>query len=142
MFGSMARRQRFGYGPLVWKGHRCATDETLRARAMFWICSVVTKRSINSEPCGPRTQRLVQFPAKANLASVLHQLEQERARLSSQLGRLNSALSALNGRGNVRTGRTVSAADRARIAAAQRARWAKVKGRKVVSITARKRTMS
>ena len=33
----------------------------------------------------------------------------------------------------------MSAAGRARIAAAQRARWAKVKGQKVVSIDARKR---
>jgi hypothetical protein len=36
----------------------------------------------------------------------------------------------------------MSATGRARIAAAQRARWAKVKGPKVVSITAAKRTMS
>jgi hypothetical protein len=71
-----------------------------------------------------------------NLTSILHQLEQERKRLAFQLASLNNALSAMNG-----TGRTISAAGRARIAAAQRARWAKVKG-KVVSITARKRTMS
>ncbi len=79
----------------------------------------------------------------ANLTSVLNQLEQERARLASQLERLNTALSALNGtsKNGVRTG-TMSAVGRARIAAAQRARWAKVKGQKVVSITARKRTMS
>jgi len=36
----------------------------------------------------------------------------------------------------------MSAAGRARVAAAQRARWAKVKGRKVVSINSRKRAMS
>jgi hypothetical protein len=36
----------------------------------------------------------------------------------------------------------MSASGRARIAAAQRARWAKAKGQKVVSITTRKRTMS
>jgi len=78
-----------------------------------------------------------------NLTSVLNQLEQERSRLASQLESLNNALSALNGTGRKRTGRTISAAGRARIAAAQRARWAKVKGRKVVSITARSgRTMS
>jgi hypothetical protein len=78
----------------------------------------------------------------ANLTSVLNQLEQERIQLVSQLERLNSALIALNGTGNTRTGRTISAAGRARIAAAQRARWAKVKGRKVLSITAHKRRMS
>ncbi len=77
----------------------------------------------------------------ANLASVLKQLQQEHSRLRSQLESLNNAISALNGVGNKRTGRTVSAAGRARIAAAQRARWAKVKRQKVVSIAARKRTM-
>jgi len=77
----------------------------------------------------------------ANLTSVLNQLQQERNRISAQLERLNDAVSALNGISNSGTGRrTVSASGRARIAAAQRARWAKVKG-KVVSITAR-RTMS
>src|SRR6266404_7040741 len=77
----------------------------------------------------------------ANLTSVLNQLQQERNRLSAQLERLNKAVSALNGISNSRTSRrTISASGRARIAAAQRARWAKVKG-KVVSITTR-RTMS
>jgi len=78
-----------------------------------------------------------------NLTSVLNQLEQERASLTSQLEQLVTALSALNGttKNGIRRG-TMSAAGRARIAAAQRARWAKVKGPKVVSITARKRTMS
>ena len=76
----------------------------------------------------------------SNLTSALSQLEQERTRLASQLANLNAALIALNGSGSSRRG-TMSAAGRARIAAAQRARWAKVKGRKVVSITA-KRKMS
>ena len=82
------------------------------------------------------------IPVMTNLTSVVNQLEQERTRLASQLERLNNAITALNGTGNNRTGRTLSAAGRARIAAAQRARWAKAKGKKVVSITARKRTMS
>ena len=82
------------------------------------------------------------MPRMANLTSVLSQLKQERTRLAAQLERLNNALSALNGVGSNRTRRTISAAGRAKIAAAQHARWAKVKGRKVVSITARKRTMS
>ena len=77
----------------------------------------------------------------ANLTSVLNQLEQERSRLASQVESLNSALSALNGKGSSRRGR-MSAAGRARIAAAQRARWAKVKGKKVVSIAAHERRMS
>jgi hypothetical protein len=74
----------------------------------------------------------------SNLVSVLNQLEQERTRLASQLENLNNALAALNVNGASRTGK-MSAAGRARIAAAQRARWAKAKGRKVVSITTRKR---
>jgi uncharacterized protein YlxW (UPF0749 family) len=73
----------------------------------------------------------------ANLTSVLNQLQKERTRLTVQLERLKTAISALNGT----SGNRMSAAGRARIAAAQRARWAKVKG-KVVSITVRKRTMS
>jgi len=76
-----------------------------------------------------------------NLKSLLNQLEWERRLLSSQLERLNAALSALESRG--RSGRRISAAGRARIAAAQRARWAKTKGRKIVPITSqRKRKMS
>jgi predicted RNA-binding protein with PIN domain len=74
----------------------------------------------------------------ANLTSVLKYLQQERNRLGSQLERLNHALSVLIGTSNHRARRTISAAGRARIAAAQRARWAKSKGHKVVSILARK----
>jgi hypothetical protein len=78
----------------------------------------------------------------ANLTAVLKQLEVERNRLTVQVEQVNQALSALDGKGNNGIGRTISAAGRARIAAAQRARWAKVKG-KVVLITARKgRSMS
>ena len=77
----------------------------------------------------------------SNLTSVLHQLEQERIRLKSKLEGLTNALSALNGTESFRSG-SISAAGRDRIATAQRARWAKVKGQKVVSIATRKRTMS
>jgi hypothetical protein len=80
------------------------------------------------------------MPAMNNLASVLNQLEQERTRLASQLERLNKAVSALNGTSSNRTRkRTMSAAGRAKIAAAQRARWAKAKGEKVVSIASRRK---
>ena len=78
-----------------------------------------------------------------NLTSLVNQLQKERSRLTAQLERLTSAISALSGVNNTRRGRAISVAGRARIAAAQRARWAKVKGQKVVPITARKtRTMS
>jgi peptidoglycan hydrolase CwlO-like protein len=73
------------------------------------------------------------MPAMNNLASVLNQLEQERNLLASQLERLNNAISALNPKGSSRRGR---------VSAAGRARWAKVKGQKVVSIGAHKRKMS
>jgi len=77
--------------------------------------------------------------AMPNLTSVLNQLQHERIRLASQLERLTNALSALGTSTNSgrRRGR-VSRAGRARIAAAQRARWAKVKGRRVVPIATRK----
>jgi hypothetical protein len=76
----------------------------------------------------------------ANIISVLNQLAQERTHLASQLQRLNNAISALNGPSGNQTRRgAISAAGRARIAAAQRARWAKAKGEKVVSIATRKR---
>jgi hypothetical protein len=76
-----------------------------------------------------------------NFISVLRQLQLERNRLASQLQQLNNAISALSGTG--RTHHGISAAGRARISAAQRARWANVKGPKVVSIAApKRRTMS
>jgi hypothetical protein len=71
-----------------------------------------------------------------NLSGILQQLQKERSHLSIQLDNLNNAISALGGmshKGGYGT-RGISAAGRARIAAAQRARWAKIKGRKVVSI--------
>jgi len=80
----------------------------------------------------------------STLMSAIQELEHERVRLTSQLVALNNALSALNGTDNSETRRgTMSAAGRARIAAAQRARWARVKNRKVVSISvAKKRKLS
>lgn len=83
------------------------------------------------------------MPAMTTLTSALKHLEQERNRLKSQIENFNSALAALKGTSHrgTHTG-TMSAAGRARIAAAQRARWAKVKGKKVVAISASKRKMS
>jgi len=75
----------------------------------------------------------------ANLAGVVQQLKKERDEAAKVVKSLDAALSALTGR---RTGiRKISAAGRARIAAAQRARWAKLRGKKVVSMP-KKRTMS
>ena len=67
-----------------------------------------------------------------NLASVVGQLKQERARAAKELQRLDAALAALNGaKYGKRTGtHTMSAAARARITAAQRKRWAKFRAGK------------
>lgn len=84
----------------------------------------------------------------ANLSGILKQLKKERDRVEQQLSGLNATLAAFAGvyRGTAKPGRKrrkMSAKSRAKIAAAQRARWAKVRGqRKVVPITKPKRTMS
>ena len=74
---------------------------------------------------------------------ILVQLKAERDKVAQQVNALDTAiraLSGLNSTGARRGRRTMSAAARARIAAAQRARWAKVKGqRKVVSIAPKRR---
>jgi hypothetical protein len=78
-----------------------------------------------------------------NITSVLNQLEQEHTVLKSQLEQLSNALSVLNGHGTTATRGTMSAEGRARIAAAQRARWAKVKGKKARATTpVKKRKLS
>jgi hypothetical protein len=78
------------------------------------------------------------------LNSVLSTLEQERRQITTQLQSLGKALAALRGTAKTEESRrgTMSAAGRARIAAAQRARWAKLKGRKVTTISPKKRKMS
>jgi hypothetical protein len=67
-------------------------------------------------------------------SSIIGQLKQERDRIEKQLSGLNAALRALafiSGGKPSRKRRKMSAKSRANIAAAQRARWAKVKaGRK------------
>jgi ABC-type transporter Mla subunit MlaD len=66
-----------------------------------------------------------------NLGAVLQQLKQERSRLDKAI----AALSEVTGGGNAsmegnRPKRQLSVAARKRIAAAQRARWAKVRAGK------------
>jgi hypothetical protein len=63
----------------------------------------------------------------ADLGGVLAQLKAERAKLDKAI----AVLSGLPGKSSGRGGkRRLSAAARARIAAAQRARWAKFKAKK------------
>ena len=85
----------------------------------------------------------------ANLSVILRQLKIERDRVQQQLSGLNAALEAFAGvyRSGPKPRRKMSSKGRARIAAAQRARWAKTKRQqKVVSIAhgrkPGKRTMS
>jgi len=74
---------------------------------------------------------------------ILAQLKAERDKAAQQVSALDTAIRALSGLNSTgaRPGRrTMSAAARARIAAAQRARWAKVKRQqKVVSIAPKRR---
>ena len=91
--------------------------------------------------------RLATVVVEISRRNYLPIFQKERKRLENELHRVVAALTAfrnvyIHGRRPTRK-RTISAAGRKRIAAAQRARWAKIKGRKVVSISSRKgRTMS
>lgn len=80
------------------------------------------------------------------LSGILKQLKNERDRVQKQLSGLNAALKACTAvyRNNDATGlrRTISAKGRARIAAAQKAGRAKVKGMKIVHPKPGKRVMS
>ena len=64
----------------------------------------------------------------ADLVAVLAQLKEERAKLDKAIEALGSITGKSGGGGGVR--RKLSADARARIAAAQRARWAKFKAKK------------
>jgi hypothetical protein len=67
-----------------------------------------------------------------DIATVVRQLRKERDRAAKEVQKLDAALTALNGNsyGQRTRGVRLSAAARARIAAAQRARWAKVRASK------------
>jgi hypothetical protein len=77
--------------------------------------------------------------AKTLIQSVVKQLQQERARLENELHGVTAALTTFGkvflqgskrGPVAIRKKRTISLAGRRRIAAAQRARWAKVRAAK------------
>ena len=76
---------------------------------------------------------------------IIAQLKAERDKAAQQVSALDTAIGALSGLNSTRAPRgrwTMSAAARARIAAAQRARWAKVKGQRKVVAIAPKRKIS
>jgi hypothetical protein len=83
-----------------------------------------------------------------NLGTVVQQLRKERDRAAKEVERLEAALAALNGAGykkRIGTRGKMSAAGKARIAAAQRARWKRVRtnrGKKQNGAGAPKRTFS
>jgi hypothetical protein len=80
----------------------------------------------------------------ANLSQIVGQLKTEAERLTQQLRMISGALAAFGAAsGNRASVRRLSAAGRKRIAAAQRARWAKIRGdkQKIVAMPKR-RTMS
>jgi hypothetical protein len=82
-----------------------------------------------------------------NLGSVVQVLKREHDRLTKEISAIGAALSAFGatyGKGAAPRGK-ISAAGKARIAAAQRARWAKLKaknGKANVVTMPKKRTMS
>ena len=76
---------------------------------------------------------LAKRTSMANLKSVLSELQSEQKRLEHGLKRIKKAIVILRGlgaRSSKRRTRRISAAGRARIAKAQRARWAKVRADK------------
>jgi hypothetical protein len=95
-------------------------------------------------------RRIAMRQSMVNLSGIVKQLKKERDRLEQQLSGLHAALAAFAGvYTNIavpKPRRKISAQGRARIAAAQRARWAKVNGQKVIPIPKGtkpgKRTMS
>ncbi|MFZ3341962.1 MAG: hypothetical protein WA609_01410 [Terriglobales bacterium] len=77
--------------------------------------------------------------ANTIVSNIVDQLQTERTRLETELRRVSAALTAfgqayMRGKGTkaapMRKTRTISAAGRKRIAAAQRARWAKIRAAK------------
>src|SRR5256712_6814203 len=73
---------------------------------------------------------------------IVAQLKTERDKAARQVNALDTAIRALSGMnstGATRGRRTMSAAARARISASQKARWARTRGQKVVSIAPKRR---
>jgi len=88
-----------------------------------------------SMTCGSLLDLIGGITLTTNLASLVKGLRKERDRVEQQLSGLNAALAAFAGvyRGTAKPGRKrrkMSAKARAKIAAAQRARWAKVRAKK------------
>src|SRR5438094_4090974 len=76
---------------------------------------------------------------------IIAQLKAERDKAAQQVDALDTAIRALSGMNSARRlhgPRKMSAAARARISASQKARWARARGRKVVSIAPKRSRIS
>jgi hypothetical protein len=75
---------------------------------------------------------------------IISLLKAERDKAAQQLNAMDTAIQALSGNTKrpSRGPRRMSAAARARISASQRARWAKQRGQKVVSVAPKRRRIS
>jgi len=76
---------------------------------------------------------------------IIAQLKAEREKAAQQVNALDTAIRALTGLNSTRVShgaRKMSAAARARISASQKARWARARGQKVVSIAPKRRRIS
>jgi hypothetical protein len=73
---------------------------------------------------------------------IIGQFKAERDKAAQQVNGLETAIRALSGLGSTRVShgpRKMSAVVRARISASQKARWARARGQKVVSIAPKRR---
>jgi hypothetical protein len=73
---------------------------------------------------------------------IIAQLKAEREKAAQQVNALDTAIRALSELNSTRVShgpRKMSAAARARISASQKARWARARGQKVVSIAPKRR---
>jgi hypothetical protein len=77
-----------------------------------------------------------------NVSSIIMQLKKERDRVTKQLSGMNAALTAFGGVYSGNGKRQISAAGKKRIAAAQRARWAKLRGKAKVAKPKRRMSAS
>ncbi len=76
---------------------------------------------------------------------IIALLKAERDKAAQQVNALDTAIRALSGLNSTRVShgpRKMSAAARARISASQKARWARTRGQKVVSIAPKRRLIS
>ena len=83
--------------------------------------------------------------ARDEYMDIIAQLKAERDKAAQQVNALDTAIRALRGLSSTRVShgpRKMSAAARARISASQKARWARTRGRKVVSIAPKRSRIS